>query len=450
MNLKLIKKTGAVIAMAVVLAAAALGTGYAAPVQKNTASVTPNQVPLSLCTFSWVQSNDDGTVSNHDGYSPVDPGGNTGNDPQAAQSPGTVCARSAVNTAATTAVTTANTITFHLSNAYPGYHPTIFFGLNNQWATPGVVSSITFINPNPSLLTMTLHGITNNQAVNAGSELVGALDIAVGNIPQSGSPSYSLSVTIVVTQSGPALSINPVSLPDGQLGITYNQTLSAANGNPPYNWSVVSGALPAGLSLDAATGTISGTPNAAGTFNFTVSVTDSSGSSVSISLSITIPSPALPPATTTTAAPVIATVVVIEPAATTTTTTPVVTLSARITTTGTPTASFVTTTATTGATTTSPATTAASTKWLTSNWWWLVIIILLLAGLGLIPAFILFRTRRKKLLDFMIKRLTEGATRQQLFESEVRPFIQANHLPSYSDRDIETMLDWAIKNYPKH
>ena len=89
MNLKLIKKTGAVIAMAVVLAAAALGTGYAAPVQKNTASVTPNQVPLSLCTFSWVQSNDDGTVSNHDGYSPVDPGGNTGNDPQAAQSPGT-------------------------------------------------------------------------------------------------------------------------------------------------------------------------------------------------------------------------------------------------------------------------------------------------------------------------------------------------------------------------
>ncbi len=54
------------------------------------------------------------------------------------------------------------------------------------------------------------------------------------------------------------------------------------------------------------------------------------------------------------------------------------------------------------------------------------------------------------MLDFMIKRLTEGATRQQLFESEVRPFIQANHLPSYSDRDIETMLDWAIKNYPKH
>ncbi len=75
---------------------------------------------------------------------------------------------------------------------------------------------------------------------------------------------------------------------------------------------------------------------------------------------------------------------------------------------------------------------------------------LLLAGLGLFLPFILFRMRRKLLRDFMIKRLTEGATRRQLFESEVRPFIQENHLPSFSDRDVEKMLDWAIKNYPKH
>jgi hypothetical protein len=392
--MKLIKKTGAVIAMAVILAAAALGIGYAAPVKNNTVVAAPNQAVLSLCNFSWVQSNDDGTISNHDGYSPVDPGGNTGNDPQAAQSPGTVCARSAVNTAATTAVTTANTITFHLSNAYPGYHPTIFFGLSNQWATPGVVSSINFTNPNPSLLTMTLQGITNNQAVNAGSELVGALDIAVGNIPPSGSPSYSLSVTIVVTQSGPSLTINTVSLPNGQLGIMYNQTLSVANGNPPYAWSVVSGALPSGLSLDAATGNISGTPNVAGTFNFTISLTDSSGSSASISLSITITSPAPPAATTATTTPVIATVIVIEPAATTTTTTPLVTLSARITT---DTTTESSTTATTSGATTSPSTTVSSNKWLTANWWWLTTIsVVVLAGFGFGLSYILFGKRKPK------------------------------------------------------
>jgi hypothetical protein len=58
--------------------------------------------------------------------------------------------------------------------------------------------------------------------------------------------------------------------------------------------------------------------------------------------------------------------------------------------------------------------------------------------------------RRKKLLDFIIKRLTEGATRQQLLEVEIGHFIRENHLPSYSTPDIERMVDWVIKKYPKN
>jgi Putative Ig domain len=478
MDLKLIKKTGTIIVMAVVLSAAALGTGYAAPVQKNTVAVTPNQAPLSLCAFSWVQSNDDGTTSNHGGFNPIDPGGNSGNDPNAAQSPGVACARASVNVASTTAAATTDTITFNLTNAYPGYHPTIFFGLSNQWPTPGVVSSITFTNPNPSLLTMTLNGISSNQSVNAGAELLGALDIAVGNIPQTGGSVYHLSITIVVTQSGPAFSVNAVSLPNGQLGTAYNQTLGVSNGNSPFTWSVISGALPGGLSLDAATGVITGSPNTAGTFNFTIRVTDITGSTSNISLSITVTAPPAPvepttttPTTTATTTTVTTTTTAVTttssaisttpvttttvtPVTTTSTTTPVVTLSQQVTTTASVTLSqqVTTTTSTTpvATATTSTNVTSAFSNWWTSNWWWLVIIAFLLAGLGLFLAFILFRMRRKKLLDFMIKRLTEGATRQQLFESEIRYFIQKNHLPSYSDRDIETMLDWAIKNYPKH
>jgi hypothetical protein len=318
--MRLIEKIGAIIGLVVILSAAALGTGYAMPVTTNAAAVTPDQVSLSLCTFSWVQSNDDGTISNHDGYNPVDPGGNTGNDPKAAQAPGASCTRTAYNTASTSAAGTTDTITFNLSNAYPGYNPTIFFGLNNQWATPGIVSSITFTNPNPALLTMTLKGVSNGQVVNAGTEVVGALDIAVGNIPQTGSPSYSLSVTIIVTQTGPAFSINPVSLPDGQLGMVYNQALTVSNGNPPYTWSVSSGALPDGLSLNPAAGTITGTPLAAGNFNFTVRVIDSSDSTAGLALSIDV---APLPVTTI---PVITTITV-------TPTTPVVTLSQQVTTT---------------------------------------------------------------------------------------------------------------------
>src|SRR5262249_54211440 len=59
----------------------------------------------------------------------------------------------------------------------------------------------------------------------------------------------------------------------GVVGAAYLQTLAAANGQPPYAWSLSSGSLPAGLSLSAS-GQISGTPTAAGNSTFQVTVTD--------------------------------------------------------------------------------------------------------------------------------------------------------------------------------
>ena len=73
------------------------------------------------------------------------------------------------------------------------------------------------------------------------------------------------------------LVITTTSLPSGRVGAAYSQTLSATGGQTPYTWSVVSGSLPAGLSLGSSTGTISGTPTSAATSNFTVRVTDSQG-----------------------------------------------------------------------------------------------------------------------------------------------------------------------------
>ncbi len=90
-----------------------------------------------------------------------------------------------------------------------------------------------------------------------------------------------------------------LALAGSTVSIPYSQTLPASNGNPPYSWSVAGGALPKGLSLSSA-GTLSGTPNQAGTYEFTGQVTDTSGATASSVFPIAI---APQPLTITTVSP---------------------------------------------------------------------------------------------------------------------------------------------------
>jgi len=82
--------------------------------------------------------------------------------------------------------------------------------------------------------------------------------------------------------------ISTLELPDGQVAVKYSATLQGAGGQPPYSWSLAGGGLPAGLQLDAASGTIAGTPSQAGVYSFTARLTDSTGASATRSLSIKI------------------------------------------------------------------------------------------------------------------------------------------------------------------
>jgi uncharacterized repeat protein (TIGR03803 family) len=93
----------------------------------------------------------------------------------------------------------------------------------------------------------------------------------------------------VIFEIAPLL-ITTTSLPAGTVNIPYSASLTATGGLPPYTWSVISGSLPAGLTLNANSGVISGTPTAAGTSNFTVQVTDSESppANASAPLSITV------------------------------------------------------------------------------------------------------------------------------------------------------------------
>jgi hypothetical protein len=72
-----------------------------------------------------------------------------------------------------------------------------------------------------------------------------------------------------------ALTLSCNNPPSGAQGQPYSHSVAAAGGVTPYTFAISAGALPAGLSLDASSGAITGTPSLAGTFNFTVRVTDS-------------------------------------------------------------------------------------------------------------------------------------------------------------------------------
>ena len=96
----------------------------------------------------------------------------------------------------------------------------------------------------------------------------------------------------------------------GQLSTAYNSSLVVTGGTAPYAYSIGSGTLPTGLTLDAATGAITGTPTTAGPFPFTGSVTDSTAGTAltattgggTITIAATPPPPP-PPRPTTPPAP---------------------------------------------------------------------------------------------------------------------------------------------------
>jgi hypothetical protein len=94
--------------------------------------------------------------------------------------------------------------------------------------------------------------------------------------------------------NAPAVVLVPTTLPQGVINIAYAQALEAESGVLPYVWSISSGSLPTGLTLNSNSGVISGTPTAAGSSNFVVEVMDSNTpipSSATASLSITINTP---------------------------------------------------------------------------------------------------------------------------------------------------------------
>lgn len=109
-----------------------------------------------------------------------------------------------------------------------------------------------------------------------------------GDIFQQPEPAVTAAIRVKLIDNRPPMppTIVAESLPDGMEGEAYSSRLTA-KGTAPITWSIVSGVLPEGLSLNEDTGEISGTPAGEGTEVFTVMAVNALGEDIK-EFSITI------------------------------------------------------------------------------------------------------------------------------------------------------------------
>ena len=182
---------------------------------------------------------------------------------------------------------------------------------------PGVVCPI--ITVNPATLPNGTAGVAYNQIVTAtggtapytftvsagalppGLALNGSTGAITGSPTTPGTFNFSITATdangcigsrlytMTIAAAGcPAITVSPATLPPATANAPYAQAVTASGGTPPYVYTVASGALPAGLTLNPATGLISGTTVQTGLFSFTIRATDSAGCLGSTSYTLTV------------------------------------------------------------------------------------------------------------------------------------------------------------------
>src|SRR5437773_306869 len=122
--------------------------------------------------------------------------------------------------------------------------------------------------------------VNNSQSAITFVVLVLSLVVALsGCVGLTAGPSQPNPIPLTITTS---------SLHDGQVQQSYQATILVSGGSALYSWSIVAGSLPTGLTLNSATGQITGTPNQSGTFPFTAQVNDSVNSTATTNLRILI------------------------------------------------------------------------------------------------------------------------------------------------------------------
>jgi len=164
-------------------------------------------------------------------------------------------------------------------------------GITSSWidadTATNVISGTSMASPHvagaAALIVAANPGITPANV--AATMMANATPGAVVN-PGTGSPNRLLYVPSANTPV--PLSITTTSLPAATANTGYSAAIAVIGGTAPYDWNIVAGSFPVGISMGAATGVLGGVATTAGTSTFTVVVTDAGGATASATLSITV------------------------------------------------------------------------------------------------------------------------------------------------------------------
>jgi len=141
-------------------------------------------------------------------------------------------------------------------------------------------------------------GSTYNVAVSGMAQAGTVIATVPANVASASGLQNLASTSTDNTVNFVVITVNPASVPGATVGTTYNQTFTSTGGAGASTFDISAGALPAGLTLNGS-GALTGTPTAAGTFNFTVRATDTNSISGTRAYALTVNPPTIIlPATT--------------------------------------------------------------------------------------------------------------------------------------------------------
>jgi hypothetical protein len=145
----------------------------------------------------------------------------------------------------------------------------------------------------PPGLTIGSDGTVSGTPTQVGSY---SFSVTATDSAQPATSSSALS-TLIMIVAPPDLAFSPTPAPPaGVVGTPYGPfSFNESGGYQPLHWSVTAGTLAPGLTLGSSDGSLSGTPTSAGTYSFTIAVTDSASTPVSqslpFSITVTFPGP---------------------------------------------------------------------------------------------------------------------------------------------------------------